>query len=78
MEDCYFSELFSSLQKQREELDKLKELLVQEKYESDFLLLRLEDELGSVIKWKNASFRVIQKLKVIYKTLFLFLAEGFL
>lgn len=50
MEDCYFSELFSSLQKQREELDKLKELLVQEKYESDFLLLRLEDELGSVIK----------------------------
>lgn len=50
MEERYFSELFSSLQKQREELDKLKELLLWEKYESDFLILRLEDELGTVIK----------------------------
>lgn len=50
MKDCYFSELFSLLQKQMDELDKLKELLVQEKYESDFLILRLEEELGFVIK----------------------------
>lgn len=50
MEEHYFSELFSSLQKQKKELDKLKELLIQEKYESDFLVLRLEEELGSVIK----------------------------